>query len=455
MEKLSVRKKQNIVKLYLSGMSYDEIAPKTGVSKSSVGNIIAEFKAGAFPEAADIGEQVELLRELSIELKRSNLSPGQCAAGLKVIDRIRECGMTPSDINRLPMILKTAGSEEDTREFIGAIRSIQDVMKRTGLSIGNLDSKVHQLEKKASELESVVKKRDDCRRQLAEMEGRCDELNKLVSGNQEKYNLLVPRVKDLEKREQDLLSRNKNLEAEAAKAEATLSALKKEKQQLMDIGLSLDELGEVSQVAQSIAKRYKVTSADLRSKLLQELKNLDKAMGLEVIVAGLNKEMKEQQRTVALAHQEADRLKADIDNLNQEKARQEASLKHTREEVANEIAKIAPSIRESIKQYKKELQVGHDEALVEVRRLRDETVNVGKEIGRLEQIIQTNQWLTSLLSLVRGAEDVEAKQVKVIVLPILRAFETWLKCKGAHDFKSSILLIHLQSLLSEVEKWEV
>ena len=73
MEKLTTKKKLAAVRLYLSGMSYDEIAAKTGISKGMVAKIVAELKAGGFPEAADVGEQIQVLRELSLDLKHSGL----------------------------------------------------------------------------------------------------------------------------------------------------------------------------------------------------------------------------------------------------------------------------------------------------------------------------------------------------------------------------------------------
>ena len=59
MEKVTTAKRLLIVKLYLSGLSYDEIATKCGVSKGTVANVIAELRAGKFPEAADVGEHIE------------------------------------------------------------------------------------------------------------------------------------------------------------------------------------------------------------------------------------------------------------------------------------------------------------------------------------------------------------------------------------------------------------
>ena len=115
MEKLSIEKKLGIIKQYFSGLSYDEIAAKTRISKGSITNIITELKAGGFPEALTGSDQIEMLRELSVDLKQSKLSPGQCIVGIAVLNRIKEFGLEPADIDRWPLILKSLGNEEQVR----------------------------------------------------------------------------------------------------------------------------------------------------------------------------------------------------------------------------------------------------------------------------------------------------------------------------------------------------
>jgi len=44
MEKLTVRKKLVVVRLYLSGLSYDEIAARNGISKGTVANVVADSR---------------------------------------------------------------------------------------------------------------------------------------------------------------------------------------------------------------------------------------------------------------------------------------------------------------------------------------------------------------------------------------------------------------------------
>ena len=127
MDRLSPKKRVAVVRDYLSGLSYDEIAAKHGVSKGTVANVAADLKAGRFPEAADTAEHIELLRELSVELKRLKLTPGQCATGVIVLGRINQCGLDPVDIDRWPLILKSVRNEDEAQEFVSMIYRIEEV----------------------------------------------------------------------------------------------------------------------------------------------------------------------------------------------------------------------------------------------------------------------------------------------------------------------------------------
>lgn len=452
MEKLSAKKRLNIARQYLSGLSYDEIAAKTSVSKGTVANVVAELKAGGFPEAADAAEHIDLLRELSLELKRLNLTPGQCATGLTVLSRINECGLDPADIGRWPLILKSAGSEDKAREFVEMVYAIQDVQKRTGLSLEDLDDKVHELERKAAELEPMSRQHKDCRKQLTELTKKREKLASEVASLEQKYGLLNPRVKDLEKREQDLLRRTNDMEGRAEKTDAALATLGKEKQRLLEIGFSPEALAEFSQRVQSIAQNRYIKPADLRERLLQELENLGQAIGLETLIQSRQAELEEQKRAIAAAKKESQSLKTVVDSLKQEKAGLEASIKETREKVGMEMVKITALARDMINTLTQELRRGHDEALAEVRRLMDEAVKVGMEMGRYQEMLQANQWLSELLTLVRGEESIEGKRVRVIVLSVLRGAAVWLKHNEPNNLGLSLTL---ENLIRDVEQWKV
>jgi transposase len=454
MERLSTKKKLTIVRQYLSGLSYDEIAAKNGVSKGTVANVVAELKAGKFPEAADVAEHIEQLRELSLDLKRLKLTPEQCATGLILLIRINECGLDPADIDRWPLILRSVGDEDEAQEFIRLVYSIQEVQKRTGLSLNTLDDRVHELERKAADLEPTSGKLEDCKKQVVELTRQREELTSLVGSLDEKYKLLSPRVKDLEKREKDLSCRIKDMQPRAQKAEATISALNGEMQRLQDIGLPLEALGEFNQRLQMVAQRHNITPTELRGRLLQELESLDQGLGLETLIQSRQQELEEQEQAVVEAKQELETTRVVVGSLKQEKANLEASIKETRERVSREIAKIIPGAKDIINQLVEELRHGFNEAVAEVHQLKKEALEVGKEVGQYEGILEVNQWLNELMALIRGEESVEGKRIRVIALSVIRGVAVWLKRHSSEPFALSSLSSATDKLVRELEEWK-
>jgi predicted nucleic acid-binding Zn-ribbon protein len=452
MERLTAKKKLAVVKLYFSGLSYDEIAVRSGVSKGTVANVVTELKAGIVPEAADVGEHIELLRELSFDLKRSKLTPGQCAMGLILLTRISECGLDPADIDHWPMILKSVRTEDDAKEFVQLVYSIQQVQQRSGLSLEALDNKVRELERKAADLEPISDKVKDCKKQLTELTRQREELARSVAILEQKHELLSPRVKEMEKSEETLSRRIADVEPKAQKAETTLSALKGELQKLKDIGFSLKELAEFNEKLQVIVQHHAIEPAELRSRLLHELETLDKGLALETLIQSRQQEIDKMEQAIARSKNEIETTRAVADGLKQEKRNLEASIKETRETVSREIVKIIPLAQDTISKLGEELRRGNDEALAEIRRLKDEAVDVGKEVGRCEGILQSSEWLNELLALVRGEENVEGKRVRIIALLVVRALHIWLKRQDSLSF--TLLSLTVETLIRELEQWK-
>ncbi|OGO21499.1 MAG: hypothetical protein A2Z28_03410 [Chloroflexi bacterium RBG_16_51_9] len=295
----------------------------------------------------------------------------------------------------------------------------------------------------------------DCKKQLAELTRQREELASAVAVLGQKYELLTPRVKDLEKREQTLSHRITHMEPKAQKAQTTLSALNGEIQKLNDMGLSLKELAEFSKRLQLIVQHHAIEPAELRSRLLHELETLDKVLGLETLIQRRQEELGKLDEAITSTKKELETAKAVVGSLKQEKANLEAGIKETRERVGREIAGIIPAAQDAIDRLGKELRRGNEEALAEVRRLRDEAVAVGREVGQYEGILQVNEWLNELLALVRGEENVEGKRVRTIALSVVRGIAIWLKRQDTYSLSFTSLSFTTESLIRELEQWEV
>jgi chromosome segregation ATPase len=308
--------------------------------------------------------------------------------GLAVLNRINECGLDAADIGRWPDILKAAGGEDKAKEFTELVYRIQEAQKKTGLTLEEADDKLHELEMKAAEVEPVTKHLEELRKEITELAKRRDELVPLVKDLDQKYDLLNPRVKDMEKREGELLRRIKDEEEKTEKAEAALATWSKERQKLQKTGLSLEALTEFNDRTRAIATRHHIAAADLRDRLLHELECLNEGLGLEALIQGRQTELQKHQQAIASAQEEREGLKATIVDLEQQKTALEASIKRTRDKVSDELAKIIPMAKETISRLAKELQLGNEMMLDDVQRLKDQALEVGREIGRYEGTVK-------------------------------------------------------------------
>ena len=453
MEKLSAKKKLAVVKSYLSGSSYDEISIKTGVSKGAVTGIVVELKGGCFPEVADLADQVELLRELSLDLKHAGLAPGQCAVGLAVLNRIKECGLEIADIERWPEILKLAGSEDKAKEFIQKVYHIQDAEKETGLTIDEIDGKIQELESKAAELQPTLNKVDEKTQEIAELEKRRDDLAPVVDGLEKKYELLNPIVNDLQKRQSDLVKQIKQEQAITASTQEALAIWSKENKKLGKAGFSHETLVEFNDRARAIAARHHIPVSALRERLLHELEVLDKGLGLEALVETTQTELKKQQEALISAKNERKALEVTIGTLSEQKAGLEAGIKATRDEISVETAKIVPAAKEMLSKFTWELQQGDDEILGAVQHIKDQALETGREIGRYQGIVEANEWLVDLLALTRGEDSLEAMRVRAILLLVIRGTQPWMKRNLAKVGVVSTIPHTLALLVEEPEQW--
>ncbi len=440
---------------YLSAMSYSEIAAKQHVSTGTVANVVADLKAGRFPEVGEIGEHIEQLKELSIDLKRANLTPGKCALGLLVLARINECRLDPADIDRWPLILKSITNEDEAQQFVRLVYSIQEVQKRTGLSLDALDDKAHELEKKTAELEPVAEKVADCKKQVADITKQRKELSSAVANLEEKRKSLTSQVKDLEKREKALTSRVAEMEPRAKKAETTLSTLNGELKKLQDAGLTLEELAEFNKKLMVIARRHSIKPDDLRSHLLHELEIMDKGLGLEALLKVRQVELNTVEQAIGERKKEVETTKIVVNRLKQEKTNLDAEITETRKQVSQEIAKIIPIARDTVAQLTQELKTGVTNALAGVGQLRDQSLEVGREVGRFQEILKTNAWLKELLTLVNGGQRIEAKEVRATVLLIIRGVRNWLTTQDKYSPTFMTLSTAVNNLLGVLEQWKV
>jgi predicted transcriptional regulator len=128
MKEISTAKRQEVVHYYVLGYSYEDIVRETGVSHGSVVNIIKEVEDGRLAIPGSTFDQVNALRQLSLDLRKRSLEPLPAQLGLLLFERFRALGMDALKAGEVvgrmvEMVRKGEESQKSVEAFLGEARS--------------------------------------------------------------------------------------------------------------------------------------------------------------------------------------------------------------------------------------------------------------------------------------------------------------------------------------------
>lgn len=456
MQKLSLKKTLLIVRLYFDGLAYGEIAVRAGVGKGTVANVISELKAGQFPEAGNLSDHLELLRELAVDLRRTRLTPVQAAVGLSVLSRLQQLGVEPGDIEGCAALghALTTG-DADVQSLVRAAITVDEARKHTGLSVDELENRVKELQEAANRLEPLAKKVADYEKQLADLDISRQGLRDEVSSLENRTQTLNRNIADKERREAELSSRVSDLEEKAYSADERLANARKDLETLSRIGMSLDNLSGFTERLKSIAQRHGISPNALRERLLSDLEQLDKGLGLEIAIQTKQRELRRIEEATLKAQEKLVALQTTNQQLQLEQSSLRAALTEERKRITKEVGAISTMAQNMVAELRQNLGNGVSESLAEVDRVKNRALELGKELGQFEGIIESNNWLKGLLALVKGDDAINANQTRVIGLTVLRGISTYLNRNFGSSGSSYPLKTSITSAVTELERWKV
>ena len=453
MEKVSAKKRMTAVRLYLAGMSYDDIAAKASISKGTVASVISDLKAGRFPEAGDVSEQLDLLRELAVDMRKSGLTLGRAAVGVAALSRLQEFGLEPAEIERFADVCHTLVAETDVHAFVKAALAVEEVRKHTGLSLDALEKKTHDLEKKVAELKPIAMQSHEQKALLKDLNSQRQSMVDEVKELERRLGSLVPSVKQKEKRETELSHRVQEMEQRAQSADERLATARKDLQILSGLGITLDDLSVFVQRLRGVAQRHGIEPETIRERPLHELEELGEGLGLETLVKTRQQELAKAQRALARAQERLAALETATQQIRQEQATLRALLTEQRKQIKKETHAIIMLGRDTVTQLKKHLGDGVKEAITEVQVLKYQALELGKELGHYEAAVQANQWLRELIELVRGDNGITSGQVRAIGLVVLRSMSGWLNRHSNDTGPSPLLVGRIKETIEVLEGW--
>lgn len=455
MQKMSPKKQMSIIRLYLGGYSYDDIASRGGVSKGTVANIVTDLKAGRIPEVQDNAEQLELLRELSVELRRSRSTVVESLVGLTIFSQLQQIGIEPAEIQSWAAVCRQLPSEEaDVKTYFAAALSVEQVRQRTGLTPEALGEKVCKLEEKAALLEPLAKEAKKRQQDIQELGKQKQAKTEEITQLEKRWQPLSLTVAQYEKRETELSQRVQELEQRVQATDERLATARRDLKKLADLGMSTEELTGFVQEVNRVAQHHNMVPKALRSRLMQEIGNLDVGLGLETLIVSTRIQATEAEKSAVNAKKQQAVLETDLAELRRERAVQLEKIQDEEKKVREQIRSTAEMAKKVVAELRQDLAANMSGAMLEVEKLRNKAMELGNEAGRAKATIESNRWLQTLVSLFKGDGTISVQDIRSVLLPLFRGFKDYIERNNEHNMVSLSLTMHLDGVIGEFEKWK-
>jgi predicted nucleic acid-binding Zn-ribbon protein len=199
-------KKMEVAQFYLLGHPYGEIEEKTGVSHGSIVNIIKELETGKLVIPGLPSDQVNDLRQLSLDLNKKGLTPPQALLGIILFDRLNKLGITSADLDHWSHLVKVfAPANFPAKDFFEAALKLRHLEETAGKPFENLVEEYLSLTEKVDVLSE-----------------KTDLLDKDKTELDHEINSLAAQVNVLEKKNDQLKS---SVEIQSAKLQDIKTAL--------------------------------------------------------------------------------------------------------------------------------------------------------------------------------------------------------------------------------------
>jgi transcriptional regulator with XRE-family HTH domain len=455
MDKLSLQKQMLIIRLYLNGLSYDEIAVKAGVAKGSVANVISQLKAGQVPGIYEVPDLLDTLRQIAIDMNKLKATPAELFEGASTLPLLRELDIEPGEIKSWASMCKQWASDTNPQNFVRAALYLDKLHRSTGQTPQALEQKVQHLREEEAKLEPVTVELKDKENVLQGLNETIKKANADISQREKRLDLVNKEVAQKEKRDMDLSRRITAAEEKALRAEERLSIANKSLADLTKIGLTAEDFPGFAQRVAHVAHRHSIAPSVLRDRLLSELEQLDAELGIESLVKDRKHELVKIDQDIAKRLQERSALNHTLELMHQEKETLRIAMAEEQEVIRKEFEATARIAKEAVADFRSQLLQGIGDALQDIQKLRDHALEVGQEAGRLQGAIEVNEWLRTLLALIKGDTKVQAIDVRSIIIAVLRGTRIWIQDNPAKISNSHSVILKINAMTEELEQWKI
>jgi chromosome segregation ATPase len=293
MREISRPKKLEVAQYYILGYPYSDIENRTEVSHGSVVNIVKELEDSKLAIPGTSFDQVNDLRQLSLDLKKKGLEPSQARFGLLLFDRLRVLEITPELVDKWSELAKKLLPVDfPAEDFLEAALRLHELEENEGKPYATLVAEYVKLKERVdklnSEMESLVKNKEELTKRAELLRSGFESLGKTknrldnaVEIQTTKLNELKSRTKETEEEKSRLSRETKDLQRRKTKLSSEVDGREQSLRRINDIGLSDEDLLRIITFIEKTSKNEGISGNRLRRRFFAALGLFEDISGLE------------------------------------------------------------------------------------------------------------------------------------------------------------------------------
>lgn len=157
MRQLDSRTRNEVLRLFFFGYTYDEITDRLGIAKGSVVNIIREFRDGTLELPSDLVDYTDELRRVAVDLKSCSMSVTGMRGCLELQARLASMGVSEHEVERwLDVCQRIAYPDTSTEQFVRAALELARQSTGHGMGYARVVEEYEAKTRQLSELEEEL-----------------------------------------------------------------------------------------------------------------------------------------------------------------------------------------------------------------------------------------------------------------------------------------------------------
>ena len=280
MEQIPRTKKLETALGFLLGFSYREIEDQTGVSHGSVVNVVNQLKTGRLDVPGVASDQVDDLRQLSLDLRKRALSTSQALLGLQFFERCQGLGIDPGQLDQWAKLVSALTSDDFPKEdFLQAALRLHQLEKGEGKPFEGLTEEYQRAEEHLdhlnAEIESSVTRKEDLLKEIKPLSLQKDTLTRETADLENRLRVLTKsvaevasRVSELEKERSALVKETRELKRRKTRVSSEVEGKEESLARLADIGFRDEDLLRLRTIMERMASDDKADPQEVMRKLV-------------------------------------------------------------------------------------------------------------------------------------------------------------------------------------------